>query len=137
MEKRQHTAPPFVGGTSLLVIFATLCLIIFALLSLSTTRADERLGDSMAQAVSDYYAADCQAESVLAQLRQGTVPAGVSAGMPVVGGSLYTYSCPVSDTQELVVEVLLNGEDYQILRWQAVSTADWQPDESLPVWTGN
>lgn len=131
MEKKQHSAPPFVGGTSLLVIFATLCLIIFALLSLSTTRADERLGDAVAQAVSDYYAADCEAEAILAQLRQGTVPANVTAS-----GDLYAYSCPVSDTQALAVEVRVHGMDYQVLRWQAVSTADWQPDDSLPVWTG-
>ena len=131
MEKKQHSAPPFVGGTSLLVIFATLCLIIFALLSLSTTRADERLGDAVAQAVSDYYAADCEAEAILAQLRQGTVPAGVTAS-----GDLYAYSCPVSDTQALAVEVRVHGMDYQVLRWQTVSTADWQPDDSLPVWTG-
>ena len=131
MEKKQHPAPPFVGGTSLLVIFATLCLVIFALLSLSTTRADERLGDAVAQAVSDYYAADCEAEVILAQLRQGKLPDGVTAS-----GDLYTYSCPVSDTQALAVEVQVKGDDYQILRWQAVSTADWQPNDDLPVWTG-
>ena len=92
MEKKQHSAPPFVGGTSLLVIFATLCLIIFALLSLSTTRADERLGDAVAQAVSDYYAADCEAEAILAQLRQGTVPAGVTAKISLPSGKKYTLA---------------------------------------------
>ena len=30
----------------------------------------------------------------------------------------------------------VDGADYQVLRWQAVSTADWQPNDDLPVWTG-
>ena len=35
-------APPMVGLSSLLVIFAVLCLTVFAVLSLSTVRADRR-----------------------------------------------------------------------------------------------
>ena len=58
-------APPALGGISLLVVFAVLCLTVFALLSLSTVRADERLSDASAQAVKNYYAADCKAQELL------------------------------------------------------------------------
>ena len=47
-------APPALGGISLLVVFAVLCLTVFALLSLSTVRADERRSDASAQAVTNY-----------------------------------------------------------------------------------
>ena len=120
-----------VGGTSLLVIFAVLALTVFALLSLSTALANDRLSSAAAQAVYDYYQADCQAEAILAQLRQGRQPPGVARQ-----GDVFAYSCPISDTQTLLVEVRLDGDTYTILRWQAVSTAPWQPDDSLNLWDG-
>ena len=93
--------------------------------------ANSRLSDASAQTVSGYYAADCQAETILAQLRSGTVPEGVS-----VRGDVYSYTCPISDTQTLQVEVRVDESAYTVLRWQAVSTADWQAEEDLEVWDG-
>ena len=131
-EKRTFSPPVVVGAVSLLTIFAVLCLTVFALLSLSTVQADERLSDKSFAAVAGYYAADCAAEEILAQLRAGEVPEGVTA----YGGGLYRYGCPISDTQTLVVEVAVEDTDYTIIRWQARSTAEWVADDSLPVWDG-
>ena len=78
MRTREKFSPPVVGGSSLLVIFAVLCLTVFALLGLSTVQADQRLSDASAKAVSDYYGADTQAEQIFAQLRSGQVPQGVA-----------------------------------------------------------
>ncbi|MGE4277466.1 MAG: hypothetical protein AB7E30_09880 [Lawsonibacter sp.] len=131
MTDRSRVSPPLVGGSSLLVVFAVLCLTAFALLSLSAVQAGGRLGDTAAQAVSGYYQADAQAEAILSQLRQGRLPDGVT-----VEDALYSYSCSISETQNLNVAVSLNGADYTILRWQVVSTTDWQPDDSVLVWDG-
>ena len=54
------------GGSSLLVIFAVLCLTVFALLTLSTVKADLRLADAAVHSVMEYYSADCAAEEILA-----------------------------------------------------------------------
>ena len=131
MAKKERTGVPAVGGSSLLVIFAVLCLTVFALLGLSTVQAGDRLSDASAEAVAAYYAADCQAEETLARLRAGELPAGVARD-----GDLFSYECPVSDTQALAVQVRLEDGNYTILRWQAVSTAAWEADESLEVWDG-
>ena len=131
-EKRTFSPPVVVGAVSLLTIFAVLCLTVFALLSLSTVQADQRLSDKSFAAVAGYYAADCAAEEILAQLRAGEVPEGVTA----YEGGLYRYGCPISDTQTLVVEVAVENTDYTIIRWQARSTAEWVADDSLPVWDG-
>ena len=131
-EKRTFSPPVVVGAVSLLTIFAVLCLTVFALLSLSTVQADQRLSDKSFAAVAGYYAADCAAEEILAQLRAGEIPEGVTA----YEGGLYRYGCPISDTQTLVVEVAVEDADYTIIRWQARSTAEWVADDSLPVWDG-
>lgn len=135
--KRESFTPPALGGSSLLVVFAVLALTVFALLSLSTVRADARLGDAAAEAVRDYYAADCQAQEILARLRNGEKPEGVTFEG---SGLLYaSYSVPISDTQELQVRVCLkgiSGADCTIERWQAVPVGEWSPDDSLNVWDG-
>ena len=131
MREKRKFSPPAVGASALLVIFAVLGLTVFALLSIATVRADGRLAEQTRAAVTGYYAADCRAEAVLAQLRAGEMPDGVTRQ-----DNVYTYSCPISQTQALMVQVKMQGTSYEILRWQAVSTVDWQADDRLPVWTG-
>lgn len=131
MNHKQKFTPPAVGASSLMVVFAVLCLTVFALLSVSTARADGRLSHKANTAITGYYEADYRAEEVLAQLRAGIVPAGVTREE-----GMYTYRCPISDTQVLIVQVSLEGSAYKIHRWQAVSTTDWQADDRIPVWDG-
>lgn len=123
--------PAAIGFSSLLTVFAVLCLTVFSLLSLSAAKADTRLADKSRQATYDYYEADSKAQSILAQLRSGTVPEGVT-----VSDGVCSYQCIISDTQILSVAVRLTGDSYEILRWQAVSTTQWEADESLRVWQG-
>ncbi len=123
--EKARFSPPALGGVSLLAAFAILCLTVFALLSLSTVQADRRLADASAQAVADYYAADCQAQRILAQLRQGETE-----------GRICRYTVTISETQRLSVAVRLAGDDYEILEWQAGPAGQWQADDSLDVWDG-
>jgi len=136
-QEKSNFSPPAVGGSALLVVFAVLCLTVFALLSLTTVRADKRLGDALARTVQEYYAADCAAQEILARLRSGEEPEGVSTYWG--DGVLYAdYACPISDTQELQVQVQLDGDmDYVILRWQAAPTESWEFDDSLNLWDGD
>ncbi len=135
--ERDGFSPPALGGSSLLVVFAVLALTVFALLSLSTVRADVRLADASAQAVVDYYAADCQAQEILARLRNGERPEGVEfSGSGLLQAD---YAVPISDTVELQVSVILEGvadADYVIERWQAAPVGDWEFDDELEVWDG-
>lgn len=132
MDNREHrTRVPVVGGSSLLVIFAVLCLTVFALLSLSTVQANGRLSEASARAVTAYYEADCQAEEIFARLRSGERPAGV-----IETDGVCAYTCPISDTLQLQVELRQTGETWTVLRWQVESVVEWETDETLDVWDG-
>ena len=131
MNNERKFSPPIVGGSSLLVIFAVLCLTVFALLGLSTVQAGGRLSKATAQAVSDYYTADCQAEEIFARLRSGQLPEGVGEE-----NGVYSYTCPISPTQQLCVELEREGDGWRVLRWQAQSVAQWESDDSLNLWDG-
>jgi len=143
-QKKSSFSPPALGGASLLVIFAVLALTIFALLSLSTVRADGRLSEASAQAVQNYYAADCKAQVVLAWLRTGEgtpdVPEDFTVSTAISEYSdhsetVHSYTIPISDTQELQVEVRIDGvDDFEILRWQAAPVGDWEIDEGIDLW---
>ena len=143
-KKREGFAPPALGGSSLLVVFAVLALTVFALLSLSTVRADVRLGDATEKMVSGYYAADVKAQEILAKLRTGApLPEDVEfeatiSDYPDHSETIFSYSIPISDTQELQVEVLVKPDgSYQVRRWQAAAVGDWTFDDSLDLWDGD
>ena len=127
----RNTQQPTIGGSSLIVTFAVLCLTVFSLLGLSTVRADQRLADVSANAVADYYEAELQAETILSELRSGNIPDGVSKN-----GDVYSYMCPVSDTLSLQVEVRVENSDWEILCWRTVTTLEWTESDSLNVWNG-
>lgn len=131
MDKERRMSTPIVGGSSLLVIFAVLCLTVFALLGLSTVQAGGRLSQKMAEAVSNYYEADCLAEEIYARLRSGEMPDEVTKT-----GNVYTYICPVSDTEQLQVRIEKNGSHWTVTRWQVESTVEWESDDSLELWDG-
>ena len=142
MNKKERFSPPAVGGVSLLVVFAVLCLTIFALLGLATVQADSRLADASAKNVADYYAADCEAQVILARLRAGEVPEGVTES-----NGVDFYTGPVGETQKIEVEISLDGQNYDILRWQLVpawtqgeeGTESWEDleDDGLNLWDGS
>ena len=89
------------------------------------------MSNAAAEAAAAYFKADLEAEKILAQLRQGELPENLSCD-----NGIYAWSCPVSARQRLDVEVRLEGDEYEILRWQLVSSTAWQADDDLKVWRG-
>ena len=131
MDKRKTGAPTLVGGSSLLAIFAVLCLTVFALLTLSTVLAEERLREASVQEVTDYYEAEYQAQVLFARLRAGERPEEV-----LEEDGVFSCTLPISETQNLEVELTCQGETWTVLRWQAVSTAVVSDENRLNVWDG-
>lgn len=68
---------------------------------------------------------------MLACIRAGEVPDAVEEE-----NGVYRFSCPISHTQQLCVEVAVTGVDYTVLRWQAQPAGQWQNDDKMPVWDG-
>ena len=131
MKKQEAFSPAAVGGSSLLVIFAVLCLTVFALLSLSSVQAERRLADAATQSVVDYYEADLQAQQIFAWLRAGEQIPGLDGK-----DGTYEFEIPISGQQVLSVALAYQEENWVILRWQAV-TGETEADNTLDVWKGS
>ena len=128
MKKYKDTNFSAFGGSSLLAAFGILCLVVLAMLSIVTVQSDRRQAESTEQSVAAFYAADRQAQNIYARLKLGEMPEEV-----VVDGDIYRYSCPVDHSQVLEVEVRKTEAGWEVLRWQAVTTTEYEED-TLPVW---
>lgn len=145
------------GISLMLLIFLSLSLIIFALLSLSGATADERLSTEAADRTTQYYQASGEANQVLAQIDTvladclraaeaadtpkqaylsscSAIPDSVDSVFWDSDGLFLYYDIAVTDTQNLHVELTPSypesSEDtlYTITAWQIVNTQDWNPD---------
>lgn len=131
MKKKERISPPAIGGSSLLVIFAVLCLTVFALLTVSTVQAEKRMQEASTRSVTAYYEADLEAEKLFARLRAGETVEDVTEMAGV-----YAYACPISENQTLMVELRKDGEEWTVLRWQAVVRTE-EVSQTIAVWNGN
>ncbi len=130
-KKTGRTPLPTLGGSTLLVIFAVLCLLTFALLTLSTALSNQRLSEASLSATAAYYEADCAAEEIIAALRCGDVPTEVTQN-----GNTYSFTCPITEKQSLFVTVEERGETWYITQYETVTADDAEFDESITVWDG-
>ena len=85
-----------------------------------------------AEITAQKYRAECDANKILSELREGNIPSGVN-----VNGNVYSYSCPISDSQSLEVSAQINAADeYYILKWQYTPSIEWKADDDIDVWDG-
>jgi len=133
-----------VGTISLVMIFATLCLTVFAMLTLSTSNTEKILADRTSHFVKSYYEADSQATKIRAALldsyNRGVFPESVDgvyvAYEESAGETFVSYSCKISDVQELLVRLRLDTNGDTVLEWRAGYSQDWIFDDSVNVWDG-
>jgi len=130
-----------IGAASIMLVFVVLCLVIFAIISLSPALTERALARQELALVQDFYAADARAERIVAEiLTAPTIPAAVD-NIPI--GSFWSmevfadvayFAVPINETMLLNVEIALGaGGLYQILTWRMQNTHDWQPDDSIDL----
>ena len=154
--KKKTSRPLLTTGTStLLLIFVSLCLLIFAVLSFLSARADQNLSRKTAERTSAYYEACNQAEDrlgetdrMLEKLWQET--ANEKAYFQAVRETfedmdfdeesrMLSFSVPLTDTQVLTVTLKLRTPEsgstfYTISGWKTVNTAEWTADTRQNVY---
>lgn len=144
MSDKRRTAGVHVGSASIVLIFAVLCLTVFASLSLVTANHERKLAEKSAEAVRQYYAADWQCEEIYQQIYQ-QLQSGVAVSQLTVphvkvrqeGATAYlSYAVALDERQQLAVQlaVLPDGR-IQTEQWQVLSQS-WTYAEEIQVWDG-
>ena len=63
--------------------------------------------------------------------------------LPMLGAEettagIYSYSLAINDSQKLEITVqIIDANNWQIIRWQAVPETGWVYDDNLEVWDGS
>ncbi|MDO4552019.1 MAG: hypothetical protein Q4C22_00625 [Bacillota bacterium] len=137
-----------VGVVSLVVVFAVLCLTVFAVLSYATSLSELRLAEKGAQAVEDYYEADLDCSEKAAEWKtlyeEGATEEELAAAAEGGGALAYyrgetlclEYSSPVDQAQELKITLAFREGRMEVLAWVLVSTGSWEAEDSMVVWDG-
>ncbi|MPM23691.1 hypothetical protein SDC9_70165 [bioreactor metagenome] len=123
---KKGSSPLGVGIITIFIILVILCLTTFAVLTLSSARADLRLSHINADTVTAYYEADARAAGFYADFKSGSE-------------SELEKTLPITDTQSLYLH-LARREDggVAILAWQVIASNDELTlDDALGVWDGS
>ncbi len=158
-----------VGYVTLIMLFAVICLTVLASLSYQAARANDKLNDKSVRYTSSYYLADGIANEALCMLDEAAYEAHgtgffsdsfeviceekiaeqndrVYTVTPVLkrvqGGFRVSYTCPVTDNNEISVKILFfdtlrDGERYRIEEWKTVTVSAEDSEETLGVWDGS
>lgn len=141
-----------IGYTSIMIIFALVCLVIFAVLSLKAAASDEALNERSGEYLREYYNADSIAKQELSELDELAFAAasseffaetfrdlaedkGYSVRMAREGCAV-DYSVPINERQEIAVSVIFKASgEYEITLWKS-GTISTEKDDHLNVWDG-
>ena len=150
--KRENPILNF-GASLLLVVFLILCLVTFAVLTLSSAANDYEFSRKLAVRKAAYYEANNQAEYLLKEIDQmlvdgndwkqavslSTETVSITADLDENNVPVISYSVPLDDAQALSVCLELFPADaagdttYHIRKWQVVSTTEWESDDSITL----
>ena len=120
-----------IGSASILLIFVILCLVSFAVLSIVSANADNKLTQKILNRTTAYYDACNNAETSLSAVDETLrnvylSSANADSYFQMVGHSK-SYAIPISDLQTLqvTIEILYPEKDddtfYRITDWQVIT----------------
>lgn len=156
MDKKNKLHGMGVGYVSVMLIFAVICLTVFAVMSFRAASANDGFNVRSGDYLKEYYAADSAAKSRLAEL-DGIAKNAAESGFfedefeaaaetiegvtltRIANGYSANWAVKINDRQELAVSVEFTSDGgCEITRWQSrtVSTED-SSDSHLGVWDGS
>ena len=131
-----------IGSASIVLVFAVLCLAIFAVISLVPALTSQNLIDAEVRLVQDFFAADALAEQIIDEIIYST-----QISENILGIDIFSYwsedlvlayfAIPISQTQILYVEIGLHIDFLEIFSWRMYNVGEWIADESINIWQGD
>ena len=142
-------AAPMLGGASIIMVFAVLCLTIFAVLTLSTVENEYRISAEYASSVENYYKADAEAVAFTAAVRKAAgsnadaasyrnaaQQNGADSAVEDADGVIIRKQFRIDDSQSLLVVLEASGTALTVRNWQTVFTGNWDSSSEMQLWEG-
>jgi hypothetical protein len=142
-----------VGSASIVLVFAVLCLTIFAVISYAASTSNSALVDVEKNMIQSYYQADVTAEKIFSELlNTGDVPESI-LGVELESGwdwdleaEIVSFTVEISEMRELYVAIAFHEDHTDIVEWRMRNTGNWETDDgfldlfvddSLSLWPGD
>lgn len=145
---RKGTAP-MLGGASIIVVFAVLCLTIFAVLTLITAQSEYRISEASVSSVDSYYKADAEAVAFTAELKrlfkedkntEALKDAALQCGADEVRSEedciVIGKTFPIDKNQALFVTLAAENGTVHVRGWQTVYCGEWDNEQGMELWNG-
>ncbi len=124
-----------IGSSSIIMLFAVLCLTVLAALSLLSANSQYSLAERSAEVARSYYAAEVEAVDIYNRVKSGDLS---NVGIYDYNGeTLYGYTVNIDRFQAFNVLLSVDGENTEIRSWKIVEAGDWTPDDFLDLWSGD
>ena len=130
-----------VGSASIVLIFAVLCLTIFALITFSVADRERVLVEREAELVIGFYRADAIAEIFLADFLDESASPDTTyildkstAWCGILRAEITNFNVSITETMRLAVSVAVYDRHFDILSWRIENTHEWTADTGLAVW---
>jgi hypothetical protein len=139
-----------IGSASIVLVFAVLCMTIFAVISLTSSVSGRALAEIEVNLVKSYYQADTLAESILTELFEAEDIPDTINGVEIISGwdmdlgvEILSFSCGISEGKELYVVIANRGTEMDILTWRMRDIGEWEiedkplnllPDDFFDLW---
>lgn len=147
--KDRRGAAPMLGGASIIMVFAVLCLTIFAVLTLLTVESEARISASYAVSVDNYYRADTEAAAFTVSMKrlwsasadtETFVTAARQSGADEItnDGGIVTIrkAFPIDNNQTLTVVLVSDGDTIRVKNRQTAFTGTWDNTSTTNLWNG-
>ena len=134
-----------IGSASIVLVFAVLCLTIFAIISYSSALTNKAMVDVEARLVTRYYEADKLANLIFAELLEADSVPDTLHDVEIISGwdwdlgiEFLSFSLEISDKREMYVMLAVHDETMDILTWRMRDIGGvWEADESLNLFDGD
>ena len=141
----KRSAGIHVGSASMIMIFAVLCLTVFAALSYVTANQEQKLAQKSALAMEQYYEADWQCEVYYEQvynlLKAGVaakeLPQHLDVEVTEAGTKAFiAYAVEIDERQQLQVRLIAENGALRTEEWAVSAIVPYEYSDEITVWDG-
>ena len=126
-----------IGSSTLIMIFALLCLVVFSLLAYKTALNEKNLALKISNETKAYYEADYKATKIENNITNGkSIASFVDYEKNRNGSNYIGYSVKIDENKKLSVELRRSGSNLKVVKWTEVNEASEDYNNKLDVWGG-
>lgn len=150
MNEEKKSSGLNIGGASIIMVFAVLCLTVFAILTLITANSELKMSVKTADGIKSYYSADTKAAEKVAGIkssaRNNNDLSVLETEFTKLGYTckkeadslVVSFSQIVDDNQSIEVSLTVSSDGtVSTDQYKEVNTKDFETDGTINVWDGN